>query len=115
MDLNTIKTLERPSSAEAISRWREGYAWLAGGTWLYSEPQPKLDTLIDLEGLNWPSLEVSSAGLEIAATCRIEEIERFKGSPQWTAAPLLPQSTHLPLQRQPIWWSFGGRPKLHDP
>jgi CO/xanthine dehydrogenase FAD-binding subunit len=82
MDLNTIKTLERPSSAEAISHWREGYAWLAGGTWLYSEPQPKLDTLIDLEGLNWPSLEVSSAGLEVAAGSR-----RSSGSKERRSGP----------------------------
>jgi len=54
MDLNTIKKLERPTSAGEITSWREGNAWLAGGTWLFSEPQPKLDTLIDLEGLNWP-------------------------------------------------------------
>jgi CO/xanthine dehydrogenase FAD-binding subunit len=94
MDLNTIKKLERPTSAGEITSWREGNAWLAGGTWLFSEPQPKLDTLIDLEGLNWPSLEASSAGLDLAATCRIEEVEQFKGPPEWTAAPLLPECSH---------------------
>jgi CO/xanthine dehydrogenase FAD-binding subunit len=97
MDLNTIKKIEHPSSAGDITGWREGNAWLAGGTWLFSEPQPKLDTLIDLQGLNWPSLEVSPAGLELAATCRIEEVERFKGPPEWTAAPLLPECSHALL------------------
>ena len=97
MDLNTIKKVERPTSAEQITGWREGHAWLAGGTWLFSEPQPKLDTLIDLEGLNWPSLEASAAGLDLAATCRIEEVERFKGPPEWTAAPLLPECSHALL------------------
>ena len=33
-----------------------GYAWLAGGTWLFSEPQVETDTLIDLGSLDWPSL-----------------------------------------------------------
>jgi len=54
MNLNTIRAVERPSSAAEIASWRDGVAWLAGGTWLYSEPQPALDTLIDLEGLGWP-------------------------------------------------------------
>jgi CO/xanthine dehydrogenase FAD-binding subunit len=94
MDLHTIQKLVRPASANEITGWREGNAWLAGGTWLFSEPQPKLDTLIDLQGLNWRSLESSSAGLELAATCRIEEIERFQGPPEWTAAPLLSECSH---------------------
>ena len=58
MDLHTIQKLVRPASANEITGWREGNAWLAGGTWLFSEPQPKLDTLIDLQGLNWRSLEI---------------------------------------------------------
>jgi CO/xanthine dehydrogenase FAD-binding subunit len=97
MDLNTINKVERPSSAGEITSWRAGYAWLAGGTWLFSEPQPALDTLIDLEGLNWPSLDASAAGLDIAATCRIEQIERFKAPPEWTAAPLLAECSHALL------------------
>jgi CO/xanthine dehydrogenase FAD-binding subunit len=97
MDLNTINKVERPASAEEITCWRAGCAWLAGGTWLFSEPQPALDTLIDLEGLNWPSLQASAAGLDIAATCRIEQIERFKAPPEWTAAPLLAECSHALL------------------
>ena len=48
MNLTTIRSVQRPASADAITAWREGNAWLAGGTWLFSEPQPALDTLIDL-------------------------------------------------------------------
>ena len=54
MNLNTIQAVQRPTSAAEVTSWRDGVAWLAGGTWLYSEPQPALDTLIDLEGLGWP-------------------------------------------------------------
>jgi len=32
MDLNTIVEVKRPSSADEINRWQDGYAWLAGGT-----------------------------------------------------------------------------------
>ena len=67
-----------------IRGWREGYAWLAGGTWLFSEPQLAVDTL---RGPNWRSLEASSAGLDIAATCRIAEL----------AAPLLRECCHALL------------------
>ena len=76
MDLNTIVEVKRPSSADEIDRWQDGYAWLAGGTWLFSEPQVKTDTLIDLGSLGWPALRASGTGLDIAATCTIAELER---------------------------------------
>ncbi len=55
MNLTTIRSVQRPASADAITAWRDGNAWLAGGTWLFSEPQPALDTLIDLEQFGWPA------------------------------------------------------------
>jgi CO/xanthine dehydrogenase FAD-binding subunit len=88
MDLNTVKEVKRPASVEEITDWRAGYAWLAGGTWLFSEPQLAVDTLIDLETLNWRAIDALPAGLDIAATCRIAELERFVGRPAWIAAPL---------------------------
>ena len=51
MNLNTVTAFRRPASADEITEWRNGYAWLAGGTWLFSEPQPATDTLIDLDQL----------------------------------------------------------------
>jgi hypothetical protein len=38
MNLNTVTALRHPKSAVAIGEWRDGFAWLAGGTWLFSEP-----------------------------------------------------------------------------
>ena len=32
MNLNTITEIKRPTSTDDIYVWREGYAWLAGGT-----------------------------------------------------------------------------------
>src|SRR6516165_4785513 len=89
VDLNTVTALRRPSSPGEIDSWRDGFAWLAGGTWLFSEPQPAIDTLIDLEPLGWKALDVSAEGLEIAATCRIVELYHFEPPAEWTAAPLL--------------------------
>jgi hypothetical protein len=51
MNLNTIVEVKRPASEGDIPAWREGYAWLAGGTWLFSTPQIATHTLIDLETL----------------------------------------------------------------
>ena len=59
MNLNTVVEVKRPASADEITQWRDGYAWLAGGTWLLSEPQWTTDTLIDFGRLCWPALEVS--------------------------------------------------------
>ncbi|QCI67377.1 FAD binding domain-containing protein [Phreatobacter stygius] len=97
MDLNTITEVKRPGSIADVTGWRPGHAWLAGGTWLFSEPQLAVDTLVDLEALGWPSLEASSTGLDIAATCRIGELERFAAPPDWTAAPLLRECSHALL------------------
>ena len=50
MDLNTITEVARPRNRSEMSAWSTGDAWLAGGTWLFSEPQPALSRLIDLIG-----------------------------------------------------------------
>ena len=89
MDLNSITTLRRPGSIGEIGSWRTGDAWLAGGTWLFSEPQPATDTLIDLAGLGWTPIEVNAGGITIAATCRIAELAHFTSpDPEWCAVPL---------------------------
>ena len=103
MNLNTIAEVKRPRSADEIMAWRDGYAWLAGGTWLFSEPQLATDTLIDLEGLNWPALTASPAGLEIAATCTIAELYRFTGLPEWRAMPLVRECCDAFLATFKIW------------
>ena len=103
MNLNTVVEVKRPASADEITHWRDGYAWLAGGTWLFSEPQWGIDTLIDLDQLRWPALKPSPAGLEIAATCRIAELYRFDGPAKWTAAPLLRHCCDAFLASFKIW------------
>ncbi len=103
MNLNTVIEIKRPASADEITQWRVGYAWLAGGTWLFSEPQWTTDTLIDLDQLHWPTLNASPTGLEIAATCRIAELYRFDGPAEWTAAPLVRQCCNSFLASFKIW------------
>jgi CO/xanthine dehydrogenase FAD-binding subunit len=89
MDLNTITQVLRPDVPGQISGWPKGHAWLGGGTWLFSEPQPGLDTLVDLGAFGWQSLAVVDGGLEMAATCRIIELDSFEPPVEWRAGPLL--------------------------
>ena len=58
MDLNTIKEVAHPQKREQLPVWTAGDAWLAGGTWLFSEPQVHLTRLIDLTDLKWPALTI---------------------------------------------------------
>ena len=103
MNLNTVTEVKQPASAEEIREWRQGYAWLAGGTWLFSTPQIDTHTLIDLESLRWPALKATAAGLDIAATCTMAELDRFKAPAEWSAAPLLSLCCRSLLMSFKIW------------
>ncbi|WP_433712057.1 FAD binding domain-containing protein [Nocardia sp. CA-084685] len=74
MDLDTIRDV-------VVARGRADLAFvggscgvLAGGTFLFSEPQDGLERLVDITGLGWAALTVTGEGLEIAATCTLAEL-----------------------------------------
>ena len=98
MDLPGITEVADARSAT----WREGDAWLAGGTWLFSEPQPDLKRLLDVRTFGWPSLQSRAGGLEIAATCTLAELARLQ-APQWRARPLIGQCCNALLGSFKIW------------
>jgi CO/xanthine dehydrogenase FAD-binding subunit len=58
--------------------WRDGDAWLGGGTWLFSQPQPSLRRLLDLHAFGWPPLTETDDGLSIAATCTLAQLARWR-------------------------------------
>jgi CO/xanthine dehydrogenase FAD-binding subunit len=103
MDINTVTEVVRPKARKQFPAWLKGDSWLAGGTWLYSEPQPEVRRLIDLESLGWKALSVSEEGLSIAATCKIRELFDFVSPPEWLAAPLIPLCCHSLLASFKIW------------
>jgi CO/xanthine dehydrogenase FAD-binding subunit len=103
MDLNTITHVLRPGQRTDLTPWQAGDAWLAGGTWLFSEPQPALTRLIDLTGFGWQPLAIGDAGLAIAATCRIAELDAAVLPTRWTAAPLVNQCCRAFLASFKIW------------
>ena len=103
MDLNTITEVARPQSREQLPLWTAGDAWLAGGTWLFSEPQTHLARLVDLHDFKWPALSVDEAGLSVAATCTIAQLDGFICPPEWIAAPLISQCCRAFLASFKIW------------
>lgn len=103
MDLNTIKEVARPTARSELAGWRDGDAFLAGGTWLFSEPQPKLTRLVDLSTLDWQPLTASAEGLEIAATCTVAQLDALAPPVEWTAAPLIGQCCRAFLASFKIW------------
>ncbi|GAB2739588.1 FAD binding domain-containing protein [Arthrobacter bambusae] len=76
MDMNTIESVVATTDP---GQWREGDAWLAGGTVLFSYGSPvgseePLKRLLDLGQAGWPAVNVSDAGIELAATCTVAEL-----------------------------------------
>jgi len=86
-----------------VPQWRPGDAWLGGGTWLFSEPQPHLRRLIDLTSMTWPPVIVTGSGLEIAATCTIAELDETLLPEVWISAPLIGQCCQALLASFKIW------------
>lgn len=103
MDLNSITQIARPRERADLPAWHMGDAWLAGGTWLFSEPQLNVNRLIDIANLGWPALEVTEQGLRIAATCKIAELDGMTFPSSWTAAPLVNQCCRSFLASFKIW------------
>jgi CO/xanthine dehydrogenase FAD-binding subunit len=98
MDMNTIEAVVRTADP---ADWREGDAWLAGGTVLFSygslafgkEP---LRRLLDLGSAGWPAVTVTEKGIGLAATCTVAElyalpetVAGLEGAGAWPALALI--------------------------
>jgi CO/xanthine dehydrogenase FAD-binding subunit len=87
VDINTVTGFVPADTAA----WRAGDAWLGGGTWLFSQPQPGVRRLLDLTAFGWRPLTENADGLEIAATCTLAELARWRPRENWPAAALARQ------------------------
>jgi CO/xanthine dehydrogenase FAD-binding subunit len=103
MDLNTVTEVAHPQTRAELPLWTAGDAWLAGGTWLFSEPQVHLRRLIDLTDLKWPALAVGESGLTIAATCTVAQLDAFSCPAEWLAAPLINRCCRAFLASFKVW------------
>jgi CO/xanthine dehydrogenase FAD-binding subunit len=103
MDLPTLTEVRVPASRADLVL-SETVAPLAGGTWLFSEPQDHLTGLVDLTALGWTPWERrSDGGLSIAATCTIAQLVRIPAAGAWRAQPLFRQCAESLLQSFKIW------------
>jgi CO/xanthine dehydrogenase FAD-binding subunit len=103
LDLNTISAIRALRTRDELSAWKPGSSWLGGGTWLFSEPQPHLDTLLDLTSLGWEPLTVSENGLRIAATCTIAQLNAFTPPPEYRAGHLIEACCRSLLGSFKVW------------
>src|SRR6266702_5928751 len=103
MDLNSIDEVAHPTARAQLPVWAAGDAWLAGGTWLFSEPQVHLRRLIDLTDLKWPALTIGETGLSIAATCTVAQLDALACPPEWIASPLINACCRAFLASFKIW------------
>lgn len=82
---------------------------LAGGTWLFSEPQPGLDELVDLTTLGWPAVEATDDGLTLAATCTIRTLADLPPVPGWRSQHLVQLCARSLVASEKIWdWATVG-------
>ena len=108
MDLNTVTAVHVATDRDDLWPLGDGDAVLAGGTWLYSEPQVGLRRLVDITRLGWEPVTVDAHGVELAATATIERVAALAAElprlhPEWTAAPLIGQCCHALLASFKIW------------
>ena len=108
MDLNTVETTDTPTRRDQLWPLGPADAILAGGTWLFSEPQPHVRRLVDITQLGWETVRVSDDGIELAATATVAEVSQLSSRlpelhPEWAAAPLLHQCCTALLASFKIW------------
>ncbi|MET8279023.1 FAD binding domain-containing protein [Micromonospora sp. NPDC005174] len=100
VDLDSVRTVV---PAAVAGRWQAGDAWLAGGTYLFSEPQRHLRRLRDLAGEDWPPVTATPRGLDIAATCTIAELARSAAAHPTALRDLIQKCCEAFLASFKIW------------
>ena len=109
MDITTVTSF-RSARTRAGLALHPGEVFMAGGTWLMSEPQPDTTGFVDLTTMEWPDLEVTADGLRIGATCTIAHLVSWSTGntdsappPEWTALAIVPDAAGALLASFKIW------------
>lgn len=102
MDLYTVTSL-RPARARDDLRLAPGESVLAGGTWLFSEPQHDLTGLVDLTTLGWAPWTIHDGGLSVSATCTIAQLLEVPAPSAWAATPLVRACAEAFVMSFKIW------------
>ena len=109
MDITSV-TSYRFARTRADLALAPGEKVLAGGTWLMSEPQPEVTGFVDITRMGWPDVEITDAGLRIAATCTIARFVAWSRGELdtpvpdgWKAAAAIPDAAHALLMSFKVW------------
>jgi CO/xanthine dehydrogenase FAD-binding subunit len=90
MDLAHVDSIARPTDEAEIPPFEPGDAYIAGGTWLFSEPQPTVRRLIDLSALPWRPVSLvgseADGELVLSATCTYQTLEKHAADLGTTAS-----------------------------
>lgn len=108
MDLNTVETISTPRQRDELWPLGPSDAVIAGGTWLFSEPQLQTRRLVDLTQMGWPPVTLQDDGIELAATCTLAQVSELSTRlpsvrPEWLAAPVFHQCCTALLASFKIW------------
>ncbi|MEV7694504.1 FAD binding domain-containing protein [Microbacterium sp. NPDC089189] len=111
MDITTITSFRAARTRTELAL-APGEAFIAGGTWLMSEPQPDTTGFVDLTTLGWPEIEVDADGLRIGATCTIARLLAWSEGrapdlpavpADWRATAMIPDAANALLASFKIW------------
>jgi hypothetical protein len=102
MDLVAVEEIVAATRA-ALDDWGHGDAWLAGGTWMFSQPQPAVRRLHDLTALDWPAITADADGIELAATCTLAELAAWPVPARWPGAGILRPCCEALLGSFKVW------------
>ena len=111
MDITTVTSF-RAARTRADLALAAGERFIAGGTWLMSEPQPDTTGFVDLTTMGWPDIELDEQGLRIGATCTIARLlawaeGRATDLPavpaDWRAIEMIPNAANALLASFKIW------------
>lgn len=89
MDMNTIEAVVPTANP---GEFRDGDAWLAGGTVLFSYGSSTLRRLLDITGAGWEAITVTEHGIELAASCTVAQLYALPerdNLPSWPALELI--------------------------
>lgn len=109
MDITTVTSYRFARTRDDLAL-APGEKILAGGTWLMSEPQPAVTGFVDISRIGWPEIEITDAGLRVAATCTIARFVAWSRGeldvpvPEgWRAAATIPDAAHALLMSFKVW------------
>jgi CO/xanthine dehydrogenase FAD-binding subunit len=103
VDLNTVADVRPARTRADLMALDARTGVLAGGSWLFSEPQDHLTALVDITTLGWPAVTEHAGGLSLAATCTLTEVAALSARLHGAAAPLFRQACTALFGSSKVW------------